>query len=67
MKKEILYNYLGTNGSLLTPIHLEGIYSVKKYRLTADVHKKLTKDNVNFYKTIVVHELEINSWYEVDE
>ena len=29
MTKQVLYTYLGTNGVLTTPIHLEGIYSVK--------------------------------------
>ena len=29
MKKTIIYTYLGTNGTITTPIHLEGIYSVK--------------------------------------
>lgn len=65
MKKQILYNYLGTNGSILSPVHLEGIYSVKKVRLTADEGKQITKDNKNFYFTTIVPENEVNDWYEV--
>ena len=65
MKKQILYNYLGTNGSILSPVHLEGIYFVKKVRLTADEDKQITKDNKNFYFTTIVPEDEVNDWYEV--
>ena len=64
MTKQILYNYLGTNGSILSPVHLEGIYSVKKIQLTADEDKQLTKDGKNFYFTTVIPEDELNQWYE---
>lgn len=65
MKKEILYNYLGTNGTILTPIHLEGIYSVKKVRLTAEEGKKLTRDGKTFHITIIVPAEEVAEWYEI--
>lgn len=65
MKKQILYNYLGTNGSILSPIHLEGIYFVKKIRITADENKQITKDNKNFYFSMIVPEDEVDDWYEV--
>ena len=47
MKKEILYHYLGVNGTILSPVYLEGIYSVKKVKLTAESGKRLTKDFIN--------------------
>ena len=66
MTKQVLYTYLGTNGILTTPIHLEGIYSIKKITLTADEGKKLTKDKINFFDRIAVQsEEEISSWMEV--
>lgn len=65
MKKEILYTYLGTNGTLTTPIHLPDIYSVIHYRLTPDFQKKLTKDGTTFTSMIVVPEEELDKWYEV--
>ena len=65
MIKEILYTYLGTNGSLTTPIHLEGIYSVRKVRLIAEGNKLLTKDFKNFVRTTVVPESEVPMWQEV--
>lgn len=66
MRKEIQYTYLGTNGTLTTPIHLEGIYSVKHYKLQADFAKMLTKDNLHFFSEITVPENEVNDWYEVN-
>lgn len=65
MLKTIIYTYLGTNGTLSTPIHLEGIYSVKNYSLIADKDKQLTKDGEHFYSSITVPENEIDQWYEV--
>jgi hypothetical protein len=39
MQKEILYQYLGTNGTILSPVHLEDIYYVRKVRITASKDK----------------------------
>ena len=65
MIKETLYTYLGTNGTITTPIHLEGIYAVKKIRLVADEGKSLTRDGKNFVQTVVVPENEAKYWKEV--
>lgn len=65
MTKEILYEYLGTNGILRTPIHLEGIYSVRKIRLIAANDKHLTKDGITLKTSVIVPENEVNLWYEV--
>lgn len=65
MNKQTLYTYLGTNGTLTTPIHLEGIYSVKKIILTADEGKMLTKDFEHFYKKVTTTDLEFELWQEV--
>ena len=51
MIKEVLYQYLGTNGTILSPVHLEDIYYVRKYKLIADNGKKLTKDGELTYST----------------
>lgn len=67
MTKTIIYTYLGTNGTLSTPIHLEGIYSVKNYNLIADEDKLLTKDGINTYGHVIVPENEINQWYEIEK
>ena len=66
--KQVTYTYLGTNGTLVTPIHLEGIYSVKKITLIADEGKVLTKDYVNFVRKITVNsEEEAKLWNEIGQ
>ena len=67
MTKTIIYTYLGTNGTISTPIYLEGIYSVKNYNLIADKDKLLTKDGIKFYESITVPENELDQWYEIDK
>ena len=65
MKKTKIYTYLGTNGTITSPVHLENIYSVVKYNLIPADGYKLTKDGVEFYDYKVVNENELNEWYEV--
>lgn len=67
MKKLESYTYLGTNGILTTPIHLEGIHFIKKITLIADKDKQLTKDNKHFFDRIVTNDLELELWKEVDK
>lgn len=66
MIKEIMYTYLGTNGTICSPVHLEDIYYIRKMRLTASAGKYLTKDGVNLVYQIIVPEEEVINWYEVD-
>lgn len=42
MTRQVLYRYLGTNGVLETPIHLEDVYYVRRIALTAAPGKILT-------------------------
>ncbi len=65
MIKTPLYTYLGTNGTITSPVHLEDIYYVLSYRLEADPNKYLTKDDVNFVKRVTVSSDEVNEWKEV--
>lgn len=65
MTKEILYTYLGTNGTITSPVHLEDIYYARSVRLSAGRNKKLTKDGENFFSTVIVSEDEVNLWREV--
>lgn len=65
MKKTLMYQYLGTNGTILSPVHLEDIYYVRKVELKASPGKALTKDGVHFISSIVVAEDEVNEWKEV--
>ena len=65
MTKEVLYFYIGTNGSILSPVHLEDVYYSRRLRLTAERGKSLTKDNKHFVSTIVIPEEELTEWREV--
>ena len=65
MKKEILYTYLGTNGTITSYVHLEDIYYIRKLILTADKGKKLTKDGKNFVASVKIPEEELPEWKEV--
>lgn len=66
MVKTPLYTYLGTNGTITSPVHLEDIYYVLKYRLEASPNKMLTKDDgKNLVKEVIVSEDEVSQWKEV--
>lgn len=65
MTKQVLYTYLGTNGVLTTPIHLEDIYYTRSILLRADRGMVLTKDDKNFTVSVKVPEDEVEEWKEV--
>ena len=65
MIKEVLYQYLGTNGTILSPVHLEDVYYVRKYKLHAANGKHLTKDGQNFVLTAIIPEDELDEWREI--
>lgn len=68
MTKQTFYRYLGTNGVLLTPIHLEGIYSVKLIKIIADNGKVLTNDNgITRKNSVLVPEEEVKDWAEISK
>jgi hypothetical protein len=48
MLKEVMYMYLGTNGTICSTVHLEDIYYIRKIRLTAEENKYLTKNGIDF-------------------
>lgn len=65
MTKEVLYLYIGTNGSILSPVHLEDTYYSRRIRLTAEAGKKITKNHKQFFESIVIPEDEVELWIEV--
>ncbi len=65
MTKEIYYEYLGTNGTILSPVHLEDIYYIRKLKLHADNGKRLTKDGKTMHTSVVIPEEEENEWREI--
>ena len=60
MTKIVMYEYLGTNGTILSPIHLEDIYYVRKLQLLADNNKRLTKNGKDFVQSVVIREDELD-------
>jgi len=65
MTRKVLYLYLGTNGTILSPVHLEDTYYVRQMELTADEGKVLTKDGVHKTKSVLVPEDSVSEWSEV--
>lgn len=67
MIKEKMYRYTGVNGSLTTPILLEGIKSIQIYKLTADQDKMLQNSITDDIRRFVyVLPEEINEWVEIN-
>lgn len=64
MEKSILYQYLGTNGTILSPVFLEGVYCVKKIQLLAGKGKLLT-NGAEYKISVTVPEGEVDKWKEV--
>lgn len=67
MTKEIMYVYLGTNGTICSPVHLEDIYYIRKIRLWADNGKVITKDGKTYLYKALVPEDEVDQWYEITD
>lgn len=66
MKKEILYHYLGTNGTITSHVHLEDIYYVRQLKLTADKGKILTDGEKRCFSVIIAEE-DLSKWKEVSK
>lgn len=66
MTKQVLYKYLGTNGVIESPIHLEDIYYIRINVLTADADKILTNGEI-FKKVVRCSDDEVSLWREIDE
>ena len=65
MTKQVFYVYLGTNGVIESPIHLEDIYYIRKLALIADPGNRLTKDGKHFVTSVKIPEEELAEWTEV--
>ena len=65
MTKIVMYEYLGTNGTIFSPVHLEDIYYTRKLRLIADSDKRLTKNGKDFVQNVIIPEDELDQWKEV--
>jgi len=64
MTRTIIYRYMGTNGIIESPVHLEDIYYVRLVQLVADKGMVLT-DGKNKVKSIRISEADESKWKEV--
>lgn len=64
MTKQVFYKYLGTNGVIETPVHLEDIYYVRVIQLEADEGKILT-NGIKKCLTIRVPDEDVGNWREI--
>lgn len=65
MTSQIFYRYLGTNGIIESPIHLEGAYYIRLVNLIADKDKILTNGKIKKDRVLVPEE-EVSLWSEID-
>lgn len=66
MKKTVIYRYLGTNGIIESPVHLEDVYYIRLFQLIADEGKILTDGNRKS-KNVTIPEDDFNNWEEIPE
>lgn len=64
MTKQVLYKYLGTNGVIESPVHLEDIYYIRINVLTADNGKILT-NGIEKKHQVRCSDDELADWREV--
>lgn len=64
MTRTVIYRYMGTNGIIESPVHLEDIYYVKLISLIADETMTLTNGKVN-RNSVLIPEDEEKEWKEV--
>ena len=65
MTKRVIYKYLGTNGVIESPVHLEDIYYIRMIRLVAD-NGKMLSNGIEKHYAVRVPEEEVENWTEVD-
>lgn len=64
MTRTVMYRYMGTNGIIESPVHLEGIYCIKFIKLIADPKKVLTDGKLRM-PIVTTTEEEEGKWREV--
>lgn len=66
MTKQVIYKYLGTNGIIESPVHLEDTYYVRYLNLMADPGYVLSNGKVQ-KKSVRIPEEELENWQEIKE
>ena len=65
MTKQVIYRYLGTNGIIESPVHLEDVYYTRMVILRAGKDKVLT-NGTRSVLSIKVPDDEVSNWTEID-
>jgi hypothetical protein len=66
MTKEVYYRYLGTNGVIESPVHLEDIYYVRLLKLAAAPRCALENVETGAKRAaVLVPEEEADKWVEI--
>ena len=65
MTKTILYKYLGTNGTIVSPVHLEDVYYVRLVKIMTAHGKTLTKDSKKLPNIVTAPEEEDDQWIDI--
>lgn len=65
MIQQVYYTYVGTNGTITSPVHLEDIYYIRKIKLIAEDGFSLTKDYKTYLQEALVPEDEVDQWHEI--
>jgi len=66
MTKEVYYRYLGTNGVIESPVHLEDIYYVRLLKIAAAPRCVLQNVDTGAQRTaILIPEEELDKWIEI--
>lgn len=66
MKKINIYMYLGSNGTITSPVLLEGVQHATYYKLEADEGKILTNGK-NEQLTVIIPVEDLDKWKEIDD
>lgn len=66
MTKKVLYKYLGTNGVIESPVHLEDIYYVRINVLMAD-EGKILSNGYEKKKVVRCSDEEVDEWVEIKQ
>ena len=66
MTKQVLYKYLGTNGVIESPVHLEDIYYVRINVLMAD-EGKILSNGYESKKVVRCSDDEVDDWVEINQ
>lgn len=66
MTKQVIYKYLGTNGIIESPVHLEDTFYVRYLDLVAAPGYVLSNGNIK-RKSIRIPEEDLENWQEIKE